>query len=348
MKTSLSSKNFLSNNWAKNNNSIWLASSMRLYRNLKTHNFPHKLKSAFLSELTQMLKHPLENCSQLKKGHFFLMKELSPDERQLLFEYYLAGHNYQSFHGEEGLFIDSTHNLHVLVNTTDHLILNYIDSSNHLENIFSKLIHIENELTNEIEFAFSSKFGFLTSNINDCGTGLNVDIFLHLPALIHMKIIDEQLEKNASHTIFYTSIQGQADVFLGDIVVLSNQQTLGISEEQLIKTMHSHALNLIIAEKKMRDHLKKESSNLKNQISKAFGTLKHACQLDEEEAMHCLSLCKLGVELEWIQNLSVEKVNELFFGIGKSTLQLCAANSSGDLHSQRAALIKKEIERASL
>ncbi len=347
MKTLLSSKNFLSNNWAKNSNSIWLASSMRLYRNLKTHNFPHKLESSFLSELTHMLKHPLENCSQLKKGHFFLMKDLKPDERQLLFEYYLAGHNYQSFHGQEGLFIDSTHNLHVLINTSDHLVLNYVNSSNHLEDIFSKLIHMENELTKEIEFAFSPKFGFLTSSIDDCGTGLNVDIFLHLPALIHMKKIDEQLEKNASHSIFYTSIQGQSDVFLGDLVVLSNQQTLGVSEEQLIKSMHSHALNLIIAEKKARESLKKEPSNLKNNVSKAFGTLKHAYQLDEEEAMHCLSLCKLGVELEWIQNLSVEKINELFFSMGKSSLQL-RVSSSEDLPSQRATLIKKEIEKASL
>ncbi|MCH9631899.1 MAG: Protein-arginine kinase [Chlamydiae bacterium] len=347
MKTLLSSKNFLSNNWAKNSNSIWLASSMRLYRNLKTHNFPHKLESSFLSELTHMLKHPLENCSQLKKGHFFLMKDLKPDERQLLFEYYLAGHNYQSFHGQEGLFIDSTHNLHVLINTSDHLVLNYVNSSNHLEDIFSKLIHMENELTKEIEFAFSPKFGFLTSSIDDCGTGLNVDIFLHLPALIHMKKIDEQLEKNASHSIFYTSIQGQSDVFLGDLVVLSNQQTLGVSEEQLIKSVHSHALNLIIAEKKARESLKKEPSNLKNNVSKAFGTLKHAYQLDEEEAMHCLSLCKLGVELEWIQNLSVEKINELFFSMGKSSLQL-RVSSSEDLPSQRATLIKKEIEKASL
>ena len=342
------SENFLQKSWAKNKNSIWLASAMRLYRNLKTHHFPHKLKSDFLADLTEMLKHPLLDSKEYKKGEFFLMKNLKPEERQLLFEYYLAGHNYPSFHGNEGLLIDPSTYSHALINTSDHLVLNVIGTSNHLEEMYTKLISIENELSQEIEFAFDTKFGFLTSSIEDCGTGLNIDIFLHLPALIYSEKFDEELEKNGSNTIYYTSIQGEADVFLGDIVVLSNQQTLGISEEQLIKTLHSHALNLIIAEKKKRESLKKSPSSMKDKVSKALGSLKHAYQLSSKEAIEALSLCKLGVELKWIQNLPIEEINQLFFSVRKGLLQPRRKDEKTDLGSIRADYIKTKIKAASI
>ncbi len=346
MSTSLFSKPFLSNFWAKNKNSIWLASAIRLHRNLKTHHFPHKLSGSFLSDLTQMLKHPIENCPKLKKGHFFFFKDLLPHEKQLLFEYYLSRHNYQSLHGGEGLFVDLSSHMHVLINTKDHIILNCVDTSNHLEEAWNKLMHIENELSQEIEFAFSSKFGFLTSNIGDCGTGLHIDLFLHLPALAHSNQLDDVLEKNASLGHDFSSIYGQSDDFTGDVIVLSNMQTLGLSEEQLIKTMHSYALNLIISEKKARDSIEENPSEMKNKVSKALGTLKHAYQLGVKEAFECLSLCKLGVELDWIKGLPLEMVNELFFSVGKGVLKLNLQDLGSDPSEQRAQLIKREIEKA--
>lgn len=349
MTTPFFSKAFLSNFWAKNKNSIWLASSLRMHRNLKTHSFPHKLKPSFIPSLSEMLCHPLKKCPLLKKGHFFLMKDLQQDDRQLLFEYYLSRHNYQAFTEGEGLLIDHTHRFHVLMNTTDHLVINVLDETNHLEDAWNRLLSIEYNLSKEIEFAFSPKYGFLTSDFRSCGTGLHVELFFHLPALIYTQQLASYFKEHLPKTISATSFQKDEEHFLGDLVVLSNLQTLAISEETLIKNMHTHALNLIIAEQKTRDQIKKDSfADLKSKISKAFGSLKHAYQLNAMEAFELLSLCKFGVELEIINHVSLEKINELFFSSRKAILALHSEDHSIDLAEHRASYIKQALKKASV
>lgn len=344
MTTTLPIKSMLTNFWAKNDNAIWLASSLRIERNLKTHLFPHKLSSEYLTDLTQMLIHPLKNCSEFKKGHFFLFKDLKPGDKQLLFEYYLAQKNYHAYQHGEGILFNPNYHSHILINTSDHLVIHFMDPTNHLEQTWNRFIQIENTLCKEIEFAFSSKFGFLTANPHSCGTGLHVDLFLHLPALSHHKKLKEELQKISSKFLSVHSLQGQSDSFLGDIIVLTNRQTLGLSEEQILKIMHNHALNLILAEKKIRSE---NQTELKNLVSKAFGTLKHAFQLEIEETLNHLSLCKLGIELAWIKELEISQINEMIFSIQKEILNSHFHNSL-NIEQSRADYIKTCLENAHL
>ncbi len=344
MNATLPIQNMLANFWAKNDNSIWLASSLRILRNLKTHLFPQKLSSEYLSDLTQMLVHPLKHCPEFKKGTLFLFKDLNPKDKQFLFEYYLTHNNYQSYQHGEGLFLDPSFRFHILINTSDHLAIHFIDPTNHLEQTWNKFLQIENTLCHEIEFAFSPKFGFLTANSHNCGTGLHVDLFLHLPALRYQNRLKEELQKISSKSLSIRSLHGHSDHFLGDIVVLTNVQTIGASEEQILKIMHNLALNLILAEKKARTENQIE---LKNFVSKAFGTLKHAFQLEIEETLNHLSLCKLGVELGWIRNVEIHQINEMIFSIQKEVLKSFFKDSP-NIGQFRAEYIKKYFDSATL
>lgn len=334
--------------WAKNKNNIWLTSSFKLSRNLKTHLFPHKLSPSFLKDLTKMLKEPLLKSSLFKKGFFYSMKDLKSDDFQLLYEYFIPKKDYRAYREEQGLIISPNHRYHALINAEDHLTIHYVDSQNQLEKGLKLLLNYESELSKEIEFAFSPKYGFLTSSLKNCGTALEISALLHLPALIHTDTFYEHLGTINSSSFETTSFLGEPDSFLGDLVTLSNKQKINLSEEQLIKSLHSGVLDLVIAEKNVRKkNLEKEKSPLKNKISKAYGTLKHACELDIKEALSLLSLCKLGVELGWIKNISLEKMNELFFSIRKAFLQ--QLNSSNESLSEfRASHIKKILKSAKI
>lgn len=334
--------------WANNKNSIWLTTTFKLSRNLKTHLFPHKLSSSFMKDLTKMLKDPLLKSSLFKKGVFFQMKDLKPDDYQLLYEYFIPRKDYRAYREDEGIIISHNHNYHALINAEDHLSIHFVDSQNQLENGLRSLLDFENELSKEIEFAYSPKFGFLTTNIKSCGTALEVGALLHLPALIHTDTLYEHLDIINSCIFDITSFLGEPDAFLGDLISLSNKQKINLSEEQIIKSLHSGILDLVIAEKNVRkENLEKEKSPLKNKISKAFGTLKHACELEITEALSLLSLCKLGVELGWIQNISLEKINELFFIVRKASLERLK-NSDESLAEFRASFIKKKLKSAGL
>lgn len=335
--------------FAKNGNSIWLASTFKLHRNLKTHFFPHKLNSDFLADLTQMLKTPLMKSSLLKKGSFFSMKDLKPDDRTLLYEYFIPKEDYRAYHSSEGLIVEASKHIHALINTEDHLILHLIDTKNLLEEAWHVLLSFENELSKEIEFAFSQRFGFLTSDLKKCGTGLEISLIFHLPALIQSGEIVEHLEKIQANSIQVSSFFGEKESYLGDLILISNKQKINLSEEQIIKSLHSCALTLMIAEKKKREEILRHPNHaLKNDVSKAFGTLKHACQLDVKEALSLISLCKLGVELKWIKNITSEAINELFFSLRKGILQIKNKGSKNDLSEFRSSYIKEVLAAAKL
>lgn len=349
MSNTLIKKIPLNNFWARNKNSIWMGSTFKLHRNLKTHFFPHKLSPQFLADLTVMLKSALLKNNGFKKSSFFLMNDLKPNDFQFLYEYYIPRKDYNAFRGSEGIIVDSYSQLHVLINTEDHLIVNLIDEKNHLEKALHKLLSIDNELSKEIEFAFSQKLGFLTSDFYKCGTGLEVSLILHLPALTLSNTLEDTVEQIHSSATYHTSFLGDDDEFLGDLVCLTNRQMINLSEEQIIKTLHTHALTLIIAEKKMRDTITNDPNHpIKNEISKAFGTLKHAYQLEVKEALTLVSLCKLGVELGIIKQASLEEVNELFFSLRKGILKTKKTNPDENLAELRSSQIKNCLKKAKL
>ncbi len=347
MNTVIDSDFFITKSWIKNKNTIWLTSQMRLFRNLKTHPFPDKLSPLFLKKLSEMLRNILLNCSTLKESSFHFISDLTLDDKKRLHDYFLMTEEYFSLDAADALVLDQSKRFHALVNVHDHLVLSLIDEKNQLEQAWNKLLKIETQISKQIEFAFSSRFGFLTSNINRCGTALHLETFLHLPALIYSKKLESCLNKIPKHLLKWTSFLSHDQKFLGDIVILSNLQTIGISEENLINVIQSQTLNLVIAEREMRQQLQ-ECLALKDKVSKAYGSLKHAFQLDASEALSLLSLCKLGVELDWIKGLALQDINELIFITKNDLIQLMHHGKEIDTKKLRAHFILKKIKKASI
>ncbi len=342
-------QHLLKSPWAHNDHSIWLATQFQLRRNLKAHLFPHKLESKKQLELTKMLELPLSKCTLFKKGFFCLMKDLSADEKLFLYEYYLQAHSYHSMHHAEGLYVSPKHHIHALTNSEDHLVLHMIDTKNELEKAWNTFLKLEHELSKELEFAFDPHFGFLTSDLKRCGTALKVEIFLHLPVLIQTSTLSKHLSQLNTQTVSWTSLSNDPSSFVGNLLILSNYQTLGISEEMLIKNLQTNALNLILAERKARETIAlSKTTAIKDLVNKAFGTLKHALKLDVIEALNLISLCKLGIEMNWVQNISVSSINELMFLVRKGSMGLQATAKDADSAELRAKLISKKLEMASI
>lgn len=337
--------------WTHNENPIWLASTISLARNIEKNLFPNKLNVDRQKQLLSLLSKEVLESPSLKKPKLFLAEAASPLEKEYLVEHFLSTHGFQQTHSGEAFIIDETGQFLATLNIQDHLRLQIIDCQGELENSCSRLIKLETDIGKKLPFAFSKKFGFLTSNPRTCGTGLVATIFLQLPALIQLEKMEEALDKYGDESLLVTGIQGNPTEIIGDVLAIQNNFTLGVTEDNIISTLRNLSTNLQLEENRARAQIKQsQDRNVKDQVSRAYGILIHSYQIEAVEALNALSLIKLGIEMEWIKNLSMKEINTLFFNSRRSHLLYQCGNHipQEEIPHKRAEFIHKALKPAQL
>ncbi|MBJ7449030.1 MAG: protein arginine kinase [Parachlamydiales bacterium] len=334
--------------WAQSSNPIWLATTYRLHRNLSKYHFPAKLDAATQQQVMQFILAATKSYTTL----YLKAEDLSPLNKQLLYEHFLAAQAFQQSQTGEGFAIDEKGELFFLFNAQDHLQIQLNDASNEIEKGWNRLSRIDTDLSKVLHFAFSPRFGYLTANPDQCGTALITSLYLHVPALIHTDLINETLNKYSDDRVMVSSLQGSATDLIGDIVTLQNHYKLGISEEEIISSLRTFGTKLVNDETSARQKIKKDNSALiKNKVSRAYGLVKHSYELDTAECLSAISLCKLGVDLEWIKGVSQKDLNHLLFNCQRAHLlaQLKKEDlSQQELLVQRAQFIHDHFNSSSL
>lgn len=337
------------NPWNNNKNVIWLGSTLTLLRNLEKFNFPAKLAIDKRKQIISLLTRDLLASKQLKQPKLFRAEDMSPTEKELLVEHFLSSQGFHQAYVGEAFVLDETGEFLAVLNLKDHILLEWIDSSEDLEKAWDHLLKIELELTKSVNFAFSSKFGFLTSDPAHSGTGLIVNVFLHLPALIYTHQLNKVVKKNKDDGVEQTGLQGDPNEVIGDIVAFHNAYTLGITEESILSSLRILTTKLIVEEKSMRQHLKNgneaEVAEVKDKVSRAYAILLHSYQIEAVEALQALSLVKMGLDLEWLKGISQAALNQLLFACRRAHL-LCHYGqkiSQEELPHRRAEFIHQAL-----
>lgn len=312
--------------WENNANSIWLASTLALNRNVDKFKFPGKLTADKRKQISALLSRGLLESKQLKEPKLIPAEEMLPHEKEFLVEHFLSDQSYQQALSGEAFVLDRSGEFLAALNLKDHLLVQWIDTHEDLEKAWDRLVKIETQLNQSVNFAFSPKFGFLTSDPTQCGTAFLVRVFLHLPALILSNRLADILEKNRDEGIEQTGLQGDPNDFIGDIVAFHNVFTLGITEENTLASLRLLATKLVAEERSLRKHIKKESeaelAEIKDRVSRAYAILLHSYQIEAIEALQAISLLKLGLDLEWIRGSSQVILNRLLFACRRGHL-LC-------------------------
>lgn len=337
--------------WVDNHNDIWLASSINLYRNVENFKFPGKMTAVRRKQIIPLLTKELLKDSQLKKPTFIKAEDVSPVEKEYLVEHFLSTYSFQEAHSGEGFIVDDSGHFLATINIHDHLHLELIDIRGELEHAWNKLVKIEMHLGKSIAYAFSPRFGFLTSNPAHCGTALIVSLFLQPTALIHSGKIEEEIENNMNKTIAITGLQGSPTEIIGDVLTVSNNYTLGFNEENIISSLRTFATKLLAAEGGMRNEIKQsESAEIKDKVSRAFGVLMHSYQIEAVEALNAISLLKLGSELGWLSGTRTSTLNELFFNCRRGHLlrNFGEEISQEELSHKRAEFIHSTLKDVQL
>lgn len=311
----------LKNPWETNENNIWLASTVELYRNMEKYLFPEKLDTERQTQIISLLTNEISTLNLQNEPKVIPAEEINSFTKQYLAEHFLTVHTFQNSSVGNAFIIDKTGQFLATLNINDHLHLKVIDASGELENSWNSLLKLETSIGKSVPFSFSPKFGFLTADPSYCGTGFTATVFLQLSSLIHLERIDEILEKHADETFMVTGIQGNPDEIIGDVLAIKNNYSLGISEENIISGLRALTTKLLTEENRGRNEIRKsQNSHIKDLVSRAYGILTYSYEIESVEALNAISLIKLGLEMGWISGLSYLKINQLFFNCRRSHL----------------------------
>jgi protein arginine kinase len=326
---------------------IVISSRIRLARNIAGQRF-----------LTRMTRHQRQAAetkiretilaSQLSTETLYVDLESAPEvDRQLLVERHLISKQHAASEGARGVAIGENETLSIMVNEEDHLRIQVLRSGLQLEEAWEQINAIDDKLEAKIDFAFHPRFGYLTACPTNVGTGIRVSVMLHLPALKLTGEIEKVFRAAKDMRLAVRGLYGEGTEATGDFYQISNQTTLGKSEEDIISDFKHVVIPKIIdyETQARRTLLNDRTVALDDKVCRALGLLRSARLLTSEEVMMLLSHLRMGINLGRIKDIDIRTINELFLLTQPAHLQkLQGRKLEGDLRrAARAEFIRQRL-----
>ncbi|HPN30064.1 MAG TPA: protein arginine kinase [bacterium] len=325
---------------------IVLSCRIRLARNIDKIRFPEYMDDIESADVKNNLKNAIKFCPSFKSPEFYEMNQLTPAERLILLERHLISKQLAS--KKEGMLIlQSDEKLSVMINEEDHLRIQSIDSGLRLFENWETINEFDKQLETQIKFAFSNEFGYLTACPTNAGTGMRCSILVHLPGIIminQLKKINSAIEKLG---LTIRGYYGEGTESIGNFFQISNQITIGKTEEKIIEKIDNIAKQIVEHEKNARKILLQESRmRLEDQIFRSYGILKNARIIATNETMALLSMIRLGVDLEILNNISIKTLNDILIYLQPGHLQKIYANDANlDKNPEKRDIIRAQMIR---
>ena len=325
---------------------IVVSSRIRLARNLEKAVFPQWATPVQREQVRDQMAAAMARSKFLKGALFLEMKSLSEVDRNLLVERHLISREHAAAAGEKAVLIGDREILAIMVNEEDHLRLQVLQSGFNLSEAWTVLLQVNEELESKLTYAFLPEWGYLTACPTNVGTGLRASCMLHLPCLVMTKQIGRVLHAIAKLGLTARGLYGEGTEASGNFFQLSNQVTLGVSEEETLDNLERLIRQVMDQEQAARRALMSQSQEaLADRIWRAYGTLKTAHLISSTETVNLLSLVRLGVDLNVIPNVDRGLLNRLFIQIQPAHLQKISGQplSTEQRDSRRAKLLRDSL-----
>lgn len=273
--------------------------------------------------------------------------DMKTNEKRVLVEKHLISPNLadQSKHGT--VLLDKDEAISIMVNEEDHIRIQCLLPGFQLGKGLEKANQIDDWIEQRLTYAFDEKRGYLTSCPTNVGTGLRASVMMHLPALAMTQQLNRILPAINQLGLVVRGIYGEGSEALGNLFQISNQLTLGKSEEDIVEDLRGVVLQLIQQERSARENLLDQSRlQLEDRVHRSFGILAHSRMIESKEATQRLSNVRLGIDLGLIKGLSGNILNELMILTQPGFLQQYAGEvlSPEQRDERRATLIRERLK----
>jgi protein arginine kinase len=329
---------------------VVLSTRVRLARNLDGRKFTIRTTEADREGILAEVVEAGRKTTQLRDAAVIRVDAVEPFDRQLLHERHLISKELAGLEGgavRKGAALITNGDVAVMVNEEDHLRLQCLSSGFALSEAYLELDRLDTELGKELPFAFHQEFGYLTSCPTNAGTGLRASVLIHLPGLVLTKEIGKVLQGLSQVGLTFRGLYGEGSEVVGNFFQLSNQTTLGKSEQELLEHLGTMVRKVIEYEQQARGILERDAPTvIADKVWRAYGLLRYARTLSFEETMNLLSGVRLGVGLNLVSDLSVYTLNKLLVFTQPAHLARMEGKMVGDpeLPTVRATYVRQLLD----
>src|SRR6266436_4852876 len=231
--------------------------------------------------------------------------------------------NHAGAEGGGGVAVGENETISIMVNEEDHLRIQVLRSGLQLDEAWEQINEIDDRLESQLDFSFHARFGYLTACPTNVGTGIRVSVMLHLPALKLTGEIEKVFRAAKELRLAVRGLYGEGTEATGDFYQISNQTTLGQTEEDIISDFKHQVIPKIIdyEHHARRTLLNDRTVALDDKVCRALGILRSARLLASEETLFLLSHLRMGINLGRVKGIDVQTLNELMLQTQPAHLQ---------------------------
>ncbi|HEY0829314.1 MAG TPA: protein arginine kinase [Bacilli bacterium] len=329
---------------------IIISSRIRIARNLQAYPFPmlatNQQSKEVLDKAAVSLNH--DDLQSISKFEFIPLDELSDLEKRVLVEKHLISPNLANEAKNGAVILSETESVSIMINEEDHLRIQCLCPGFQIREAWDLASQIDDIFESQLDYAFDERRGYLTCCPTNVGTGIRASVMMHLPALVLTQQINRILSAITHVGLAVRGLYGEGSEAIGNLFQISNQITLGQSEDEIIDNLYSVARQLIEHERAARGKLLIDSKpRIMDRVSRSYGILSHAAIIDSKEAAQRLSDVRLGIDLELIRNVSATVINELMVMTQPGFLQQNAGKefTADERDIRRAEMIRERLTR---
>lgn len=325
---------------------IVVTSRVRLARNLKTAPFPGWAGPEERDKIWSLVKPVLQELNGLDDPVVAEMSDLDELDKQVLFERYLISREHHEKKGGAGLVVSQDERTSIMVNEEDHLRIQSLSGGLNLVQLYERISQVDNEIEDVVDYAYSCDLGYLTSCPSNVGTGMRASCMIHVPGLVLMGEINPIVKGLGKIGLAVRGLGGEGSESCGNLFQISNQITLGDSEENMINNLNHIVLEIIEHERNARIRLLENREHVVyDHIGRAQGILTRAHVLTSKEALDLLSGLRLGVELGIITHINYHVIDDLQLQTRPGHLQKLEGRKLGpeERDIARARLVRERI-----
>jgi len=327
---------------------IVLSSRIRLARNFRDHYFP-TISSP--EQAKEIITEVTEIFNKIKKDHDYIdlvkMDDIQPLQKRVLVEKHLISPNLADESSHGAVILTEDEDVSIMINEEDHIRIQCLFPGLQLNGALEKANAIDDLIEEHIHYAFNEKFGYLTSCPTNVGTGLRASVMVHLPGLILTQQMNRIIPAINQLGLVVRGIYGEGSEALGNIFQISNQMTLGKTEEDIVADLTSVVQQIIAQERSAREALIKTSNiQLEDRVYRSYGVLANSRIIESKEAARCLSDVRLGIDTGYIKSVSKSILNELMIITQPGFLQQYAGGPlrPHERDIRRASLIRERLK----
>jgi protein arginine kinase len=320
---------------------IVMSSRVRLARNIRDAAFPGWAKKPERVRILDAIRPAVSALPEMKDAFAESMDNLSTLDKQILVERHLISREHAAKSSGSGLVLNREETLCVMINEEDHMRMQALRPGLQIRNAWNAINQVDSELEKKLDYAFNPDLGYLTACPTNIGTGIRVSAMLHLPGLVLAEQINPIIQSVNKLGLAVRGLYGEGTEALGNVFQVSNQMTLGESENGIVERLEKVLGQIIEHEENARATLlEKKAKMVFNHIGRAYGILANAHSISSKETMNLLSLMRLGVDMGVFPGVERSLVDELFILTQPAHLQ--------KQHSEKLSAEERDLLRADM